>query len=272
MKKLLIAMGDSWTMGHGAYDPTLLEKYKNQEITSAKLFLGSYKTFIDYSWPVQLAKHFDWDISFLAEAGASNSGQVKRLLGPCYENYTTTQNANQPTHNGVHIRTEKVQNIDFTKYDKVYLIWMLTSPWRFSFYKNKGICNIIPTSVQYDSKTGQRLSPSTIEEYNLGMKYAEFTSDENDHLLETAFYLRVVKNFCQIHNINFYYGSIVDSGLTYEPFFYESGSFLNYKYNLRKIVEADKNNIAHCGHPNQQGYNLLSSLLIESLTPLLGNT
>jgi len=158
-----------------------------------------------------------------------------------------------------------MSTVNLSDYDKITVMWLLSAPWRFSFFKNKLITDILPTSIMYDKKTGKKFFPSTKEEYELGMKYVEFVPDDIDHILETSFYLRAVSSFCKAKNINFLYGSITDSGENYMPYFNEPEGNLNLRYNYRKIIDSDKSNLAFCGHPNDKGYNLLSSLLIENL-------
>lgn len=255
-------MGDSWTFGHGSYVPELEEKFKKGEITHNDLFYGSLNSFFDNSWPNQVAKHFNFDLINIARPGGSNSGQAKRLIGPIiknkieYDNFFSDYATERKNQTNPKLICNQIDEINLKEYDKITLIWLLSYPQRFSFFKDGKVKDIIPTVAGYD------------DEREFGKWYIKYVEDEMDYILETVFYLKSVEMFCKLNNINFLYGSIANNHMKYFPHFYRKDSCLNILDNGEIIHFPSKFkdlNQTHsfCGHPNIKGYKILSDDIIR---------
>jgi len=262
MKKLLITMGDSSTFGHGSYVPELEEKFKKNEITNNELFSGSISSFFDNSWPNQVAKYFNFDLINIARPGGSNSGQAKRLIGPIikdidvFDDFFINYAKERKDQINPKLIYNQINEINFNEYDKVTLIWILSYPQRFSFFKKGKVKDIIPTVAGYD------------DEREFGKWYIKYIEDELDYVLETVFYLNVVEMFCKVNNINFLYGSIANNHTKYFPYFYRKNSCINILENGNIIHFPDKfkefkNTHSFCGHPNIKGYKILADEIIR---------
>lgn len=275
MKKLLITLGDSWTYGHGSYLRELEEKYYNNQISEGDLFAGSTINFIEKSWPVALAKHFNFDLLNIAHPGSSNSAQAKLLLDNrvSFNPYAISSDAriiNKTKKYNFKLIENSISDINFKEYDKIVLIFMLTGNWRFSFYRNGKPQSFIPTAIYFDNDTGELTYPPSLDFYDFGLKYAEIVPEKRDHDLESAFYLTVVENFCKVHNIEFFYGSFSSDCSDMKPYFFRKNSILNMDdrgnvVDYRDIVESNKLAVSYCSHPNEYGYKLISDNMISIL-------
>jgi len=170
-----------------------------------------------YGWPHLVSKELGFnELINLARCGSSTSGQLKLFLEQ-----------------------------DFTNQD-VYIIWMLTSPVRFSFYRNGTICNINPTV------------PSEI-----GKAYVDFLRYTTlDTCLEQVFYVKCMYNICKANNYKLiitYWDttsmetqkldSINDYYLTPSP-----ENIMPYDLSLRSPI---------CKHPNEKGYEYMANKIIS---------
>lgn len=232
-KRLLITLGCSYTEGVGCYEPSAL----NDETLPLgvgggfEVYNKSLDRFHNFGWPIRLQKKLRYDSLWnLGCGGASNSQTVKRWM-------------------------ELFDKKNLSEEYDVLVLWMVTFAERISFYKNGKI-----TSFNANAKHVSELYSS----------YIKFLGDsvDKDVLLESYFYVNTIQNICKLSNYNFLYinvdpnqGKILDS-LT------QSSASLNFLYKTMypsnsSILDTSAGNKSFCGHPNEQGYENIASVLYD---------
>ena len=219
MSTLLITLGDSWTQGVGCYEPKLREKLNKGEATMQELFLGSFERFSKCSWPTHTSRILNADVKNIALGGDANSASAKRLVMGPYSGCKKY-------------------------YDDVIVVFLMTDPTRFSFFNDHIIQSFQPGS---DSSV-------FMEEF---LKHClSVSEDENS---EALFYLNVVKNFCDVNEYHFYYGSAFHKDITLP----KSTSFLHP--GCSAIVDILPNEVDYmsdiCYHPNELGYQFIGNYI-----------
>lgn len=228
-KKLLITLGDSFTEGVGCYDYTKPESTYN--------ILNEYQLnrFHELGWPNRIGKKLNYDkVINLGWGGSSNSAHVKLFV-------------------------EKILPRNFSDYD-VLVIWMLTSPERFSFYSNGQISQFLPSLI-LDGEEGSKLEEAYIY---------EIKDLQEDSILETVFYIRCLEQMCQNNSFDLFITSWCDATFInkiktrYDSQYFmksvnnEPIAFLPYnKYEIYKSKI--------CGHPNEDGYEQFAINMFESI-------
>jgi hypothetical protein len=169
------------------------------------------------------------------------------------------------------------------EYD-VLVLWAMTFPERFSFYRKGKLQSIIP-GIEVSQK----------EIVILGDAYSNFTViPEYDAILEQLFYLKVIETACKAHSFNFLYATLFASRtnekISYADIlekFQKNSNFLNlYAKETREWEEIYKEHfkIYHdidyfrksflppalpyfqspiCKHPNENGYEYISDRFYE---------
>lgn len=217
---LLIAMGDSWTAGVGCYPDTVLERLDRKEISKAQAYPLSLDSFAEHNWAKQLTNKLGWDLINLAEGGCSNSGQAKILF-------------------------DTVSDELCKKYDNIFVIWLLSSSHRLSFYVNNKVRSYHANEKMY--KMVQKISGRT----------------DNDAQLETNFYIKCVEKFCKSNNYQFLFGNAHVEAHTLND--HKSNMHKNLKYPTFNRYVPD-NMYAYCGHPTTQGYTIIMSEIYNLIT------
>lgn len=192
-------------------------------ITSLDLLYSKRLDYIDrfhnFGWPKQVAKELGFDKLYnLGMLGSSTSGQLKHFL-----NYAP-------------------------KGEDTYVIWMLTEPTRFSFYKG---------GVNID------INPRT--QSDLGDSYLDFIEDTTlDGTLEQLFYIKCMREICEARNYKLL--------LTY----WTSACALTQLMDERNdqyLTPTPKNifiprdqpeyRSTVCNHPNEKGYEYMAKELLH---------
>ena len=216
---LLIAMGDSWTTGSGCYPDDVLKRLKKGKIVAEDDFRISQESFSENCWPKQLTNELGWDLINISRGGCSNSGQAKILF-------------------------EEIPDDLNTKYNNVFVIWLLSDAYRPSFY--------------VDGKV--RSWHGTEKFTRLCIKHARPRIE--DAMLDTNFYVKCVDKFCKSNNYYFLFGNAfgvnhsLDSAHNMHNYL-EHDTFSNY-------VSPDE--YAFCGHPNAHGYSSIAKKIQEVVT------
>lgn len=228
-KKLLITLGDSWTHGVGAYDPVGLADFEDGLITMDKLYPMSTDCFYRESWASALSDRLGCDLINLSKGGNSNSEQAKRLICDFDEKNTV--------------------NLD--KYESVSVIWILSDPFRFSFYVNHKL-------QSFNSQSDAEI----VKWYTIDIHKTDL-----DGWLETKFFLKSVDNYCKNKTYNFLYGSAF-TDITPLNTIYASEKNIHNRIPQQKIADLlnAKRYWAHCGHPNALGYKHIADSLYTTLT------
>ena len=230
-KKLLIALGCSYTEGVGCYgdfnpnDPNLTENDEN-------ILTTRYHT---YGWPLALTKKLGYDkLINIGIRGSSTSGQIKKLFEIYYE---------EP----------------FEEYD-VTIIWLLTQPSRISFYTNGRITNLMP---HLPIKELEHLR----NKESIATAYVDFIQDiDTDPVLEQLFHIKCMEQYCENNNYSLIIANtdlLSDSLLKY---FHKSKYYLSPNP-VSVLTELDNDtDFAFCGHPNELGYEKVSEIIFKLLS------
>lgn len=232
--KLLITMGCSYTEGVGCWDlSTIPEGMTNSDVWHEKylqVYQKNLKNFHEKGWPNKLCKKLGYDeVLNLGLAGSSTSGQMKSFI-------------------------EKYEKNSFSEYD-VLVVWLLTEPSRFSFYKNGSINNILPNE-KYNSDN------------NIGPAYINFIDDVVlDPILEQIFYIKSFIDICE----NRGYGLIItyweeNSGNHLLNQFKSPYFLYNHPHNLLPPWPYEKPyGSSLCLHPNENGYEFLADKIYQGI-------
>jgi hypothetical protein len=235
MKNVLITVGCSFTEGVGCYDYSSLNN-KNPHDLSVKEHEKYYGTQLDNflmgSWGTHLQKMLRYDLHInCGIGGSSNSHQIKNFMDTM---------ASWP---------------DLSK-SNVLVIWQMTYPHRFSFYKNSS-----PQTFGFNNQDKFSHNHSNfIKEFIMNMSNTDF---DRDMAFESLFYLRCMRDICKVNGYNFLFSTVG------EPTF--EGIIKNYLdkntlENFIKIYDEKEDEFvsplaygfargkAHCGHPISDGY------------------
>ena len=249
-KKLIIALGDSYTEGVGCYEPELLEKFKNSgkpvnwfDEEWSNVYRSSTERFSEYSWPSVLGKKLGYNVINLGEGGSSNSMMAKKFISEEYENL-------------------------LDDYEKVIVIFLLTVPHRLSFFRQGRPESIMPQDNNVEIKD------------HLMKNYLEFINfSKEDMWLDNLFYLKAVKNFCKAQNYYFFYGVAWGDDINIINDYYNSSENI---HNHVELENKDKINFdyymtpsegmrAVCDHPNEVGYEKLANIIANVLKNKFGD-
>jgi hypothetical protein len=237
MSKLLITLGDSFTHGVGCYEPELLIKYTNNEISIPEMYIKSGDRFMKYGWPPRLAKNLNYELINLGLGGSSNSGMAKSFIKNEFE---------------------KLREV----YENVIVILLISDPIRFSFYQYGNIVSINSSS---DLVTHKELYDAYVRFINL---------PDVDCTLETVFYIKSIESFCKANNYHFFYGSAYTNIDEISRFYKTNQNLHKYLYKnapqyMMQLI--DESSLAICGHPNENGYAMISDSIYQVLTENFNN-
>lgn len=145
----LVTLGCSMTEGQGCWG-NKTGKIVDEDLLAKERAKYKHRFYL-YGWPHLVAQELGFKkLINLGTIGSSTSGQVKFFMEQEFED------------------------------EQIYVIWMLTEPMRFSFYKNGSIVNINP------------IKPSEI-----GDAYLNFVKSISlDASLEQLFYVKALRDIC----------------------------------------------------------------------------
>lgn len=223
--KLLITMGDSNTEGVGCYgDETQAENYVKQ-------YGKNIERFHAFGWPPRLQSKLNYDFLInLGTGGSSDSHQLKSFI-------------------------ENITEEELEKYE-VLVIWMMTFPGRFSFYRNKRVFSVRA------SDSNNRQFP---EISKLALGYVNFIDNViEDSALEQLYHIRVFSKICKNAGIKFLFSSL--DALQYEFLKENATKHFMTENNLdtygKQIYPQFQLNpelkSRFCMHPNESGYEFIA--------------
>jgi len=222
MTDLLITLGDSWTEGVGCYLPETRESFKLTHTITHQEYLKNRDNFHINGWPTHLQRMLGYEqlVNF-GLGGSSIAGVFKNFI-------------------------DKYDNKDFSVYDNITMVWLLTYPARLGFYSGGEICNITPHDLSTDPVHFKKLRDA----------YYNFIVDEDDIFREAFFLIKIMNGWCKSRNINFIF-SVMDETMS-------STISKYYKYdNFFPYVLPNQQKFPHlfseiCGHPNENGYKYIA--------------
>jgi len=241
-KKLLITMGCSHTEGYGCWDETTFSDemlLKLKKHTPINPFFGSDNSNIKFhtnelisknknnfktkGWPANLAKLMGTaDILNLGKGASSNSGQTKEFF------------------------KRNLHKNPYAEYD-VTLVWLMTEPFRISFYVNRKIENyMIDSHPIWKEYFKEIISHHSKDMFN-GIPV-------EDPTLESIFYFNIMETVCIKNNWKFHAFPLTN---VFSKYFRKHESSDNFHENCVMPL-LDDNNLklySHvCGHLNEMGY------------------
>lgn len=218
---LLITLGDSWTAGVGCYTNEALEQLAAKKIDQHEAYMMSLDSFSKNSWPKQVASNLRCKLINLAQGGSSNCAQAKLLF-------------------------DSVPDDLCNRYDKVFVVWLLSDSYRPSYYVDGKVKSWTPVDKLY--RTIQKLTRRT----------------ELDTQLETNFYIKCVEKFCKSNNYTFLFSNTwgFSHSLINHP------SDMINELNCGDVIShgIPEEMYAHCRHPNEQGHKVIASKIQQYLT------
>lgn len=242
-KKLLIAMGDSFTEGVGCYPDHLIKKYNLENYNQRKMnysypdrfYAESRPYFHRYGWPSRLQRFMRYDkLINIGLGGSANSGQLKRFI----------EEFDDPTHLS-------------EEYD-VLVIWMLSFSHRISFYIDYHIKNFHGESLDTHMNTSFKSNNFDLAD----QYYLSINNIDADPILETLFYIKVMQHICSNLKFNFLFTSVCNKDIKLLRQIYTGKNFMNEFYSNMFLAHRDElNNYLEenhsktgCGHLNSRGY------------------
>ena len=242
-KNLLIALGDSWTYGHGAYDDVSLAKFQEHK-SIGQLHEDTRAYMRANSWPMQLAGLLDYQVINMGQGGSANSTHAKWLIN---SDRLDILNARE-------------------QYDNVVVIWLLSEPSRFSLYSShkQAEANILNIHTSAILAGIIDRGPDVKKFAELYFQLANYT----DCIRDTMFHIKAVENYCVANGYKFLFGN------AFSPVSYDSPHNLHNGQPYQTMGEF----LAHddyaalmspvCCHPNTRGYRAIAGELRRIL--LLG--
>lgn len=213
----LVTLGCSMTEGQGCWG-SKTRKIVNLSIL-ARERIKYLDRFYQYGWPHLVAKELGFDTLInLGKIGSSTSGQCKFFMEQEFDD------------------------------DDVYVIWMLTDPIRFSFYRDGSILDINP-----------------VGQSRIGDAYINFIKDTKvDGSAEQLFYIKSLREICKHRK----YKLII--------------TYWNPASKLTQLLDPSKENYLTpepkqifptaleytspvCNHPNEKGYEYMASKIVSHI-------
>jgi hypothetical protein len=242
-KKLLITMGCSFTEGYGCWDETtfsseMLNKLKshtpynpffgndnsNIKFHTTELISKNINNFQSKGWPANLAKLMGTtDILNLGKGASSNSGQTKEFF------------------------KRNLHENPYAEYD-VTLVWLMTEPFRISFYVNRKIENYMIDSHPIWKEYFKEIISHHSKDMINGIPVEDAT-------LESIFYFNIMETVCIKNNWKFHAFPLTNA---FSGYFRKHESSDNFHENCILPLKNDNNSefYSHiCGHLNEAGYS-----------------
>lgn len=222
--KLLITMGDSNTEGVGCWSD-------DTNIYSPENYGANIERFHRLGWPPRLQMKLNYDYLInLGMGGSSDSHQLKSFI-------------------------ENITDEELEKYD-VLVVWMMTFPGRFSFYRNKQVF-----SVQASSLNNRKLP----EISRLALSYTNFINNViEDSALEQLYHIRVFNKICKNAGVKFLFCSLDDGQYAFlkqnaTEHFMVSNNLNNYEKEIYpQYCKNPEYKSRLCTHPNEHGYEFIA--------------
>jgi len=251
--KLLITMGCSHTEGYGCWDETtfsdeMLLKLKkhtpinpffgdddsNIKFHTEELISKNKNNFKTKAWPTNLAKLLGTsDILNLGKGASSNSGQVKEFF------------------------KRNLHENPYPEYD-VTVVWLMTEPFRISFYVNREIKNYMIDSHPIWKEYFREIISHHSDDLINGIPAEDTT-------LESVFYFNIMKTVCIKNNWKFHAFPLNDD---FSEYFRKHESSDNFYENGIMPLKNDNNLKLYshvCGHLNEIGYQYVAESMYSKI-------
>jgi len=257
-KKLLITLGCSHTEGYGCWDETtfsdemktaidncdsfpFFKKGENLVYHTEELLDTNRIGFHEKGWPMQLGKLLKVDkVVNISIGSSSNSGVVKLFFD------------------------NNLQNNPYKDYD-VLVVWLMTEPFRISFYIDGKVRNFQNTNEKiFDSYLREISKSASSDEFEHG----SVRFPKKDVLLENIFYFKIIETVCEKNEWRLV-GLNFDDFLTKE--FVRLYNSKNYYGSdaMKRIWAIPKNDFEYwskiCGHMTEKGYGLFANDLLDTI-------
>ena len=234
-KKLLITLGCSCTEGVGCYDLSINPDKINYLKLPPKEFRLTRNRFHKLGWPNRVGKKINaHKVINLGVAGSSNSAHLKLFVDKIVPQLSKLQ-----------------------KEYEIFLIWMMTDSSRFSLYNKEEILLFNPVTVGLLNihLPMEKAYLETMDEMKIGPAR------------EDIFYLKMAETMFKYHNIKAVYTSWGQSFTTlYEYFLSDSYLMPTPHYLMSYLKTEDGKYISEvCEHPNEKGYELWASKIVQAL-------
>jgi hypothetical protein len=239
---LLITLGDSWAEGVGCYLPDLLDSTSN--IVPHEVYIKSKEAgiFRELGWPKRVSTAINFDLLNLGEGGHANSSVAKMFFRKPYENLKE-------------------------KYDNIIVIFLVTDPFRFSFFSNNTIQTFSTRGFLYKKGADNIDNTSSVYQEDF-LKWYTSIMGIGDAAKEIAFYLKCIENFCELNKYKFYWGTAftdVNEIVNHYPVTncLNYGDFKSYGHYISETIGPD--GFAPCHHPNELGYELIANHILSKI-------
>ena len=246
-------MGCSHTEGYGCWDETtfsdeMLLKLKkhtpdnpffgndnsNIKFHTRELISKNKNNFKTKGWPANLAKLLGIsDILNLGKGASSNSGQVKEFF------------------------KRNLHENPYSEYD-VTLVWLMTEPFRISFYVNREIENYMIDSHPIWKEYFREIISHHSKDLINGIPV-------EDPTLESVFYFNIMKTVCIKNNWNFHAFPLTN---VFSEYFRKHESSDNFHENGIMPLKDDNNLKLYshvCGHLNETGYQHVAECMYSKI-------
>lgn len=247
MKTLLITLGDSWTYGVGASEPTIFDMYDKNTTDKDEYWLAEDKLIETRSWPYLLSKEKNWDLMNLGKPALSNNGSHMIFLEFINDN------------------REFIES-----YNSVKVIFMTSNPDRFTLvdkHTNDYLRLIYRNDkAVYDMIHWLRLSVYDNIEY---IRKSAFYDD--DMVSKSVMYLSGIDAMCKNMGFDFYWATAFTKTSVYERSRYSDSLDFNKLINVDYdsiLSILDIKDISTCAHPNENGYKLITEYISKRINDI----
>jgi len=228
-KNLLITLGCSLTEGVGCYGDISDHPSKLYNFLKGTERKRVVDRFHEFGWPNRVGRKLGYDkVLNLGNGGSGNSLHLKLFVDKI------------------------VPKLDQIKKDyKVFVIWLMTDPTRFSFYTDKHIKPFMP-AFQPNNKYMAEGYLKDLPEFNIGpareqvflIKLSEFMFKSLDI---TAAFSSWSPSFNYVHKL------------------YKSQNFLTpiFSPNMFQMEDHHISSMPDCGHPNEDGYEAIADDIVK---------
>lgn len=249
-KKLLITLGDSWTVGVGCYTEQFLKLVHNfqkpvdGELYDQYIIDVNENRFYEFGWPKVCADILNYELLNLAQAAGSNGLMAKRFI---HEDYANLKNI----------------------YEKVTVVFLLTDPHRHVLYTNGGTIGITTRGFTF---TGNEFRQDKFKSKNVSDELYNWYVNEvvpTGALNETIFNLRCIEYFCKACGYDFYWGTAFTPVNEILNSYKQDNCLHDDRFScMAKLIQSNYKNgegIAPCQHPNEKGYELIGKYIAREI-------
>ena len=217
MNNAIISLGCSFLAGVGNWDTTSVKKWQNKKIEQHDMHSRSYKNFLNYSIGTQLARNLNFDEHHNFAIGGSS---IKHQLYYFYERYKP--------------ETFKDKNVIF--------YFAITYPNRNCTFVNNTL-----TTIHLDEERNN----------DFYQKFGDVSKKQilKDTIMNQIVYINSIRTLCKLNNWFLVLHPMVQG---MEKWYEEKlgNNNPNEVWVDKWLVPFHNKYLAHCGHPNTNGYKI----------------